>query len=190
MALTYGHLFDFVRKERGSIELQELPSEFHEEGAMLLRELASAVSSEREEGDETAHLQLMNSRKLLRELYDRREQKILLLAQNRARTGSQLQDSPNLQQRERALFERVVAVLADARTGSTTTTVERTEMRRITVETVKVTEKTVETSQPLPGASDLGDEAHARGIPPPEPIVERTVAVESASIEEPLVSIR
>ena len=129
MTLSYAHLFDLVRKERASQELQDLPGSFYEEVGIFIFELSSQARTELDTHQDTARLQLSNSRKLLRELYDRREQKILLLAQNRVRTGSALVDNPKLTSSERSLFEKLVLILASARSenGLLETPSERTQ---------------------------------------------------------------
>lgn len=190
MELSYSHLFDFVRKERTSQELQELPIEFPGACATLLGQLTAAVATAPLGEDDTKQLQLVNTRKLFRELYDRREQKVVLLAQNRARTGSAMQDSPNLLPSERALFEQIVAVLAEARSGQLTTTIERTQLRRVTVET-QVTERTVRPepkaqTQPLPPIRDAVVESDALV----ESDDERTVSAETTIVEEPPITVR
>jgi DNA replication initiation complex subunit (GINS family) len=195
MELSYSHLFDFVRKERTSQELQELPHEFPEACESLLTLLTSAVAAAPIGEDDTKQLQLVNTRKLFRELYDRREQKIVLLAQNRARTGSAMQDSPNLLPSERALFEQIVAVLAEARTGQLTTTIERTHLRRVTVET-QVTERTVRPEpkaqpQSLPPIRDAVVESDASiAMDESAATDEETVSLETTIIEEPPVTVR
>ncbi len=173
MEISYALLYDLVRKERASAELQELQASFYEDTQDFLSTLQKTADEERYTGSDAALLQLANTRKLVKELYDRREQKILLLAQNRARTNSALVDSPNLLARERALFERIIVILSEARTGVTTTTIERTQTRTIT-ETVKIKE-TVETTPP---------------IVPQEHTITTSEQVVQVVIEEPTVSIR
>lgn len=174
MELSYAILYDLVRKERASAELQELQETFYETAQDLLAALQTTADDERHTGGDAALLQLVNTKKLIKELYDRREQKILLLAQNKARTGSALVDSPNLLARERALFERIITILSEARSGVTTTTIERTATRTI-IETVSV-KQTVETKPP---------------IVPLEHTITTTEAVESVAVlEEPTTTIR
>jgi len=173
MELSYALLYDLVRKERASAELQELEATFYENAQDLITALHTTADEERYTGGDAALLQLANTKKLIKELYDRREQKILLLAQNRARTGSALVDSPNLLVRERELFERIIDVLSKARSGVTTTTIERTATRTI-IETVKVKE-TVETKP---------------AIAPIEATTTVTETTDSILIEEEPVTVR
>lgn len=113
---TYEHLFDVLRRERSREELQELDETFY---GLAQDYLAGRVQFARSEDvlSDSAHArtQLQNSRKLLKELYDRREKKIMMLALNTARTGSSLIDTTALLPGERDLFDRIVADLLSAR---------------------------------------------------------------------------
>jgi hypothetical protein len=60
-------------------------------------------------------MEIVNGKKLLRQLYEAREQKVLHMAANRARTGSSLVDTSKLLENERHLFERVLKVLQEIR---------------------------------------------------------------------------
>jgi DNA replication initiation complex subunit (GINS family) len=116
MTIVYNHLFDMVRKERSSQELQELPITFYSDAKTFFDELAQQVKADpfSPKGD-AARLQLSNGRKLLKQLYEHREQKILQLSQTRCRTGSNLVDTSKLLPTERQLFEQIVSVLCEAR---------------------------------------------------------------------------
>ncbi len=118
MVLLYNHLFDLLRKERAHQELQDLPAGFYDDAkAFLAEQLAAAGRDPLSSASEAARLQLYNGRKLLKQLYDYREQKTLLLAQNRVRTGSSLVDTNRLLPEEKLLFESVMQILLKSRKG-------------------------------------------------------------------------
>jgi DNA replication initiation complex subunit (GINS family) len=56
-------------------------------------------------------IQLQNIKKILKELYDRREKKVINLAINKARTKSSIIDTSSLMDEERALFDSLHKVL-------------------------------------------------------------------------------
>ncbi len=119
MTLLYSQLFDLVRKERSHQELQELPATFYDDAKLFFDEQVALLKDDPLSGAaETARLQIINGKKLLRQLYEYREQKILQLAQARCRTGSALVDTTKLLEEERRLFERLVGVLIEARSRS------------------------------------------------------------------------
>jgi DNA replication initiation complex subunit (GINS family) len=60
---------------------------------------------------EKTQVQLVNIRKIVRELYERREKKIADMALNKSRTKSNLIDTSTLLVHERYLFDSIVSVL-------------------------------------------------------------------------------
>ena len=115
--LTYEHLFDVVRRERSREELQALDPEFYQQAKTytdIMTEKARTNDVLSKDGEQ-ARTQLQNANKLLKELYDRRERKIVLLALNKARTGSSIIDTTALLSMEKTLYESLVAALLDAR---------------------------------------------------------------------------
>jgi DNA replication initiation complex subunit (GINS family) len=119
MTLAYNHLYDFVRKERAHQELQDLPATFYADAKQFFDELQVIVRHDpfSPKGD-AARLQVSNGKKLLKQLYDYREQKILLLAQNKCRTGSAFVDTSKLLESERLLYDAAVKVLSESRRKS------------------------------------------------------------------------
>lgn len=116
MTLIYSQLFDLVRRERTHQDLQELPTGFYEDAKSFFDELQASVRADPFAPDHDAsRLKVVNGKKLLRQLYEYREQKILQLAQARCRTGSVLVDTSRLLPTERQLFEQLVQVLQGAR---------------------------------------------------------------------------
>lgn len=114
--LTYNHLYDLVRRERSHQELQELPGGFYDDSKLFFDQLqATAHASPFSSEGEASRMQLLNGKKLLKQLYEYREQKILSLAQNRCRTGSSLVDTSKLLPTERELYDAVIIQLENAR---------------------------------------------------------------------------
>lgn len=104
MVITYETLFDILRKEKSREDLQVLPATFYEEVRAFLVQPARGAG-------ELAAIEYQNTKKILRELYDRRERKLLLLALNKARTDSAIIDPSLLLPEELPLFATLVAAL-------------------------------------------------------------------------------
>ena len=118
---TYEHLFDFLRRERSREEIQELDDGFYDQANSFLEQQAAALKEADPLSNSADHIrtQLQNSKKLLRELYDRREKKILMLALNKARTGSSIIDTSNIIPAEQPLLEELLATLKKYRESIT-----------------------------------------------------------------------
>ncbi|MFH1134214.1 MAG: hypothetical protein V1735_07050 [Nanoarchaeota archaeon] len=112
ITITFETLFDLLRREKGREELQKLSDTFLEDVKRYIEEKAQVqntlnVFSEQEQ----TRRQLENVRRILRELYERREKKILLLAINKSRTGSNVIDTRALLPEEQQLYADLVSVL-------------------------------------------------------------------------------
>ncbi len=101
--ITYETLFDLFRNERKE-ELQQLPATFYEDFVAYLKEKSS-------EGDNVKQLQ--NIHKLVRDIYEMRERKIVNLAIVAAR-GSQV-STQGLLKPELELFDQVLTLLKGSR---------------------------------------------------------------------------
>lgn len=118
---TYEHLFDVLRRERSRDEVQELDEQFYAQARSFLEDQEAALK-EADPLSATAdnlRTQLQNSKKLLRELYDRREKKIVMLALNKARTGSNIIDTSSLLEVEEPFFEDLLSTLTQYRESIT-----------------------------------------------------------------------
>jgi len=126
--ITYETLFDILRKESGREDLQEIPETFYADVHVFLDEKKAESH-----GNQRAAIEYENTQKIVRELYDRRERKLLLLALNKARTESAIIDPSILLPEERTLFDdlveklrankkAVLATLTDSRASVTPTT--------------------------------------------------------------------
>jgi DNA replication initiation complex subunit (GINS family) len=118
--ITYETLFDLVRREKSREELQKLEPSFLADVEAYLTEKRSIASGPNESffsDDERQKtlLQLSNSCKLLRELYERRERKILMVALVKTRAEKALIDTSSMLEHEKALFNRLTEVLSQQR---------------------------------------------------------------------------
>jgi DNA replication initiation complex subunit (GINS family) len=115
--ITYEVLFELFRLEKSKEELQKLDSGFvlDVQGYLAERKRLVDGSLYSEAEKEKARNQLNNVTRILKDLYDRREKKIVNLALNKVRTRSDLIDISALLDEERMLFDMLVAALFRAR---------------------------------------------------------------------------
>ena len=114
--ITYETLFDLLRREKNREELQKLDKDFYDQVLAYLKEKKQALSKKGDElfvsaEREKLKIQFQNIRRIVKELYERREKKIINMAVNRARTGSDVIDTSNLLPSEKAFFSEQVNLL-------------------------------------------------------------------------------
>ncbi len=113
IVITYETLFDILRKEKGREELQQLPESFYHQVVSYLKgkkEEVDAAGGFAAPKAQRAAIQYRNIEKILRELYERRERKIIEMALNRARTEKNLINTSLLLPEERTFFEESAAL--------------------------------------------------------------------------------
>ncbi len=122
MVITYEKLFEFLRLEKNREELQKLDSDFFD---LVLKYLCTKQESfeskqsqqllfERDE-KEKARLEIENVKKILKDLYDRREKKILNMALNKSRSGISLVNMGAMLPSEQGLFSKINLTLSQFR---------------------------------------------------------------------------
>ena len=115
--ITYETLFELLRLEKAKEELQRLDATFYQDVVNYLKEkheiLKEIKSSEMfsDVDRESTEKQIMNIKRLLRDLYDRREKKIINMALNKTRANAHIADMQNMLAEERKFFESLVALL-------------------------------------------------------------------------------
>lgn len=122
--ITYEALYDVLLREKQREALQPLDDSFWTDSLAYLREKQEILDSTRNkvdlfsaaEREKTAH-QMRNVRRILKEIYDRREKKIIDIARNKSMTGSKIIDLSNQLGVEKQLFEAVVNELNFFRQG-------------------------------------------------------------------------
>jgi DNA replication initiation complex subunit (GINS family) len=124
VVLTYETLYELLRREKSREELQKLDEGFIKDTLNYLREKQQAYDDNLTKNDifsqserDKLHIQIANIRKILKDLYDIRERKIINMAINKSRTHSNIVDTQNLLQQEQAMFESLHSVLSQYRTG-------------------------------------------------------------------------
>lgn len=109
--ITYESLFDLLRRERNREELQKLEETFYEdvitylsEKQSLLKMVAGADNYGVSADAEKTRIQFHNIKRILKELYDRREKKIVMLALNAVRTDAPPIDKTAFLPQEQLLY--------------------------------------------------------------------------------------
>ncbi len=118
--ITYETLFDLLRRERNREELQSLDDSFFSDVVDYMLQKQSLVPDINDPSAisadvEKARIQFQNIKKILKELYDRREKKIVLLAVNSVRTSSGLVDRSVFLPEELAFFDELVTICSKYR---------------------------------------------------------------------------
>jgi len=118
VVITYETLFDILRKEKGRPELQQLPTDFYGQVVAYVRKRQAEVDAAGGPGALAAQkplIQHRNVQKILRELYERRERKIIEMALNRARTESNIVDTTALLPEEKSFYEGCAELLGKSK---------------------------------------------------------------------------
>jgi DNA replication initiation complex subunit (GINS family) len=118
--LTYELLFDMLRNEKNREELQALDKNFFADLIDYIQDKERLIKDNSDnqlfsglEREKTLK-QLENAKRLIKDLYERREKKVLNLAMISSRTGGLLDKSSMLPE-EQKLFERLSALLEEFR---------------------------------------------------------------------------
>ena len=115
LTVKYETLFDLLRREKNKEELQELPITFFQDANLLVHEKEEAIRQQGLSFDEMDKLnhQLRNMKKIIEELYHRREKKIMDIALIKSRIRHGVVTKKALLPHEESLFEQMSAVLQE-----------------------------------------------------------------------------
>ncbi|MFH0870532.1 MAG: hypothetical protein V1866_05760 [archaeon] len=116
--ITYETLFDLLRREKNREDLQKLDDDFYDQVYSYLLEKQQTLNKKGDElfasvEKEKLKIQFQNIRRLIKELYERREKKIINMAVVKARTGSDIIDTSALLPSERRFFDEQVTLFAN-----------------------------------------------------------------------------
>lgn len=120
--ITYEKIYEYLRKEKYEPEIQKLPESFFEDVLNYLKEKQSIVDTQKSQDSifsqetEKTQKQLQNIKKILKDLYERRENKIIQLSIFSSRTNTQV-DTSTLLQEEQDFYQKCTEVLTRFRKG-------------------------------------------------------------------------
>jgi DNA replication initiation complex subunit (GINS family) len=119
IAITFETLYDILRREKSREELQELKPSFFEDVVRYLKEKQNSLLSSGQEslfaGDDK--IQHQNIRRIIRDIYDLREKKIISLARDVSRTGTNLINMKALLAEEEEMYKDLLLLFDRYRTG-------------------------------------------------------------------------
>ena len=122
VVVTYETLFELLRLEKSREELQKLEDSFFDDVRSYLMDKRNAFESQESQSilfaadeKEKTRLELENIKKILKDLYDRREKKIVNIALNKARTGVTVVNTANMLPSEKLLFDSINTTLLEFR---------------------------------------------------------------------------
>jgi len=113
--VTYEQLFDTLRREKSRDELQVLEDGFYPAVKVFLRQKEDEAGRDGTMTAQKARIEYQNTQRIIHELYDRRERKILTLAMHKIRTQAAIVEREALQPEEHLLFDDIVARLLGTR---------------------------------------------------------------------------
>ncbi len=120
--ITYETLYEILRREKSNDELQKLDPTFCTDVMSYLREKSKMLQDAAGKFDifsvndrDSTQVQLNNIKRILKELYEKRERKIIEMALNKSRTNSSIIDTANLLDIERPIFNELIKTLDNFR---------------------------------------------------------------------------
>lgn len=122
--ITLETLYDILRNEKKKEDLQKLDNAFFFDVVSYLREKQALLEMKKEgenifaAGDkEKLEYELRSIRRILKELYEKREKKILDIAMNKSRTNSDIIDTTSMLREEKEFYTQVLQSLDQFRRG-------------------------------------------------------------------------
>ena len=117
--ITYESLYELLRREKSRPEIQELDKNFFADVISYIKEKDSILASQKSKDSifaqqeiEKTKKQVENIQKIVRELYEKREGKILQLALLASRTSPQNLNLHSLLAEEKELYETMIESLS------------------------------------------------------------------------------
>lgn len=118
MIINYETVYDLLRREKSREEVQQLPENFVQELSKHIEGLLNQINKKRREIDSFSSEEInkeeqkyQNLQKVVSELYEKRERKIINMAITKSRTDAKLADVSNLLDTEKELYNSLVEVL-------------------------------------------------------------------------------
>ncbi|MDP7263072.1 MAG: hypothetical protein QF436_01465 [Candidatus Woesearchaeota archaeon] len=117
--ITYETLFEILKREKDITELQKLEPVFFSDFVDYLNEKKKVLEKEDSmfsyDEKKKVEKQIDNARRIIKEIYERREKKIIDIALIKSRTKSDVMDTSSFLENEKRLFDETVKVLDNFR---------------------------------------------------------------------------
>lgn len=111
ISITYETIFELLRREKNRDELQKLNENFYDEIKLYLGEKNRILQSETnfsENEQEKLTKQIQNTKRMIIELFERREKKIIVMSLNKVRTVSAIVDTSSFLPQEKKFFHDAI----------------------------------------------------------------------------------
>ena len=121
VVITYETLYELLKRERERTDLQKLEPSFFSDTINYIKDKKKILEAKTEdsvfapEERKKTERQLENIYKIVKELYERREKKIISLATDKSRTRSNLIDASGLLKEEKVFFDALTNMLDNYR---------------------------------------------------------------------------
>lgn len=116
--ISYSTLFELLRREKDREELQKLQETFFDEVRSYVQEtqrIASGSTLTNFEERSKVEKELYNIKKILKELYEKREKKVVSMALDKSKIKTNIVDSASMLKEEKELFDSLVNLLDENR---------------------------------------------------------------------------
>lgn len=117
--ITYETLFEILKREKDITELQKLEAGFFSDFVDYLDEKKKLLEKEDSmfsyDEKKKVEKQIDNARRIIKEIYERREKKIIDVALIKSRTKSDVMDTSSFLENEKRLFDETVKILDNFR---------------------------------------------------------------------------
>ncbi len=121
ITITYGSLLELLLREKERGELQKLDADFFANVHRYLKDKQAILQAKSDlfsyEEKEKTIKQLSNVRKMLKELYERREKKVVIQALEKSRDKQSIMDMSVFLKHEKDLFDSTIVLLDGFRQG-------------------------------------------------------------------------
>src|SRR3989338_1303876 len=113
--ITFDSLYEALRLEKYKTELQKLDKNFYKKSVKYLEEKKAILKSQESKDSVFANesiiktkRQLENTRMIIKELYEKREAKIINMALFNSRSAGSVQDTESLLEEEKDMYNKLV----------------------------------------------------------------------------------
>ena len=139
--LTYEALYDILRREKIKPELQKLDNNFYEQVGNYIKDKINTLESQKQKSSifaqkeiEKTEKQIDNVKKIIKELYEKRESKLIQLALSAVKVR-EFQDVQELLPEEKNLFDNIMSLLKSSRNEIINNLLEKPKVIKMDAET-------------------------------------------------------
>lgn len=122
--ITLETLYDILRNEKKKEDLQRLEAAFFLDVVQYLREKQALLENKAKSQElfaagerDKLEYELRSIKRILKEIYEKREKKVLEIALNKSRTGSDIIDTSAMLHEEREFYLKTLKIMDDFRKG-------------------------------------------------------------------------